>query len=69
MSYKRKERDAAILAIGLGKPDFKNLPLYEDLRSFGWVVISRVNGLVDKIELSFRGKYVFKRLNKIVLPN
>jgi hypothetical protein len=64
MSYNRKERDAAILHIGLGKADLKNLPLYQDLQKFGWIVISRPNGYDNNVELTFWGKNRFNRLHK-----
>ncbi len=59
MSYTTKERDAAILLIGSGKADLKNLSLYEDLQKFGWIIISRLNGYDNKVELTFWGKDLF----------
>ena len=64
MSYTRKERDAAILLIGLNSADVKNLSLYEDLQKFGWVVISKVDGLAENIRLTFWGTDLFNRLLK-----
>jgi hypothetical protein len=49
------------LLIGLGKADFKNLPLYEDLQKFGWIVIPRQNGYDNNVELTFSGKHLFNR--------
>ena len=56
MNYTTKERDAAILLIGLGKADLKNLSLYEDLQKFGWIIISRLNGVINKVQLTFAGR-------------
>ncbi len=67
MSYTTKERDAAILLIGSGKADLKNLSLYEDLQKFGWIIISRLNGYDNKVELTFWGKDLFNRLHKNLL--
>lgn len=64
MSYSSKERDIAILDIGLGKADFKNLPLYKDLQRFGWIVISPMNGYDNHVELTFWGRDLFNRLHK-----
>lgn len=64
MSYTGEERDAAILLMGLGKADFKNLPLYEDLQKFGWIIISRQNGYDNNVELTFWGKDLLYRLHK-----
>ena len=62
MSYTTKERDTAILLIGLGKADLKNLSLYEDLQKFGWIIISRQNGYDNNVELTFWGKDLFNWL-------
>ena len=67
MDYTTKERDAAILLIGLGKADLKNLSLYEDLQKFGWIIISRQNGYDNNVELTFWGKDLFNRLHKNLL--
>jgi hypothetical protein len=55
MNYNLKETDAAILDIGLGNADPTKLPLYEDLQKFGWIIISRLNGVIDKVQLTFAG--------------
>jgi len=62
MNYNLKEADAAILDIGLGNADPTKLPLYEDLQKFGWIIISRLNGVIDKVQLTFAGRELFSRL-------
>src|SRR5205809_323039 len=53
MNYNIKETDVAILDIGLGNADLKKLPFYEDLQKFGWIIISRLNGVINKVQLTF----------------
>jgi hypothetical protein len=65
MNYNMKETDVAILDIGLGNADPTKSPLYEDLQKFGWIIISRLNGVIDKVELTFAGRELFNRLQNL----
>jgi hypothetical protein len=64
MVYTVKERNDAILLIANGKADLKNISLYESLESFNWVNISRLNGIINKVELTYSGKDLNRRLLK-----
>jgi hypothetical protein len=64
MSYTRKERDNAILLIGQGKEDFTDVALYEELEKFHWIHITRLNGQINKVELTYSGQNLFNRVLK-----
>jgi hypothetical protein len=64
MSYTTKQRNDAVLVIGEGHPDFTNVSLYEGLEKFNWIKILRLNGNMNKVELTYSGKDLFKRLLK-----
>jgi len=65
MSYTTNEKDNAILLIGLTKADLQNQTLYEDLEKKGLISIIRLNGRIDKVELTFLGRQLFKRLQNL----
>ena len=56
MSYTNKERNNATLLMANGKVDFNNVALYEKLETFKWISIGRVNGIINKINLTYSGK-------------
>jgi len=62
MNYSSKERDNAILLIGTGKADFRNVGLYKDLEKQSWISVSMLDGIISKIELTFWGRRLFDRL-------
>lgn len=64
MIYTTKERNNAILLIAAGKTDLSNTLIYERLEEFKWVVISRLNGIIKKVELSNSGEDLNRRLLK-----
>ncbi|MGN6618829.1 MAG: hypothetical protein ACTHJ5_16765 [Ilyomonas sp.] len=64
MSYTRTERDNAILTIGKGIVPITNGYLLQELESFNWIYIKKVNGVPDKIDLTYSGKELYKRLKK-----
>jgi hypothetical protein len=61
MSYTSKERDSAILLIGQGKEDLTNVVLYEDLERFNWIYLTRLNGKISDVKLTYSGKDLFNR--------
>lgn len=69
MNYNSKERDNAILLIGTGKADFKNIGLYEDLENHSWISICRLDGIINKVALTFWGKRLFNRLQNLSQAN
>ena len=64
MIYTIKERNAAILLIANGKADLNNVLLYERLEEFKWIIIHRVNGLINRVELTYSGNDLSRRLLK-----
>lgn len=64
MGYTKTERDNAILTIGEGITDFTNVTLLQELESFNWIYIKKVNGGPDKIDLTYSGKDLYNRLKK-----
>lgn len=64
MSYSVKERNDAILLIANDKADLKKIAFYEDLESFNWIKITRLNNKINTVELTYAGKDLFKRLLK-----
>lgn len=65
MSYTTNEKDEAILLIGSAKGDLQNQTLYEDLEKKGLISIIRLNGRIDKVELTFSGRQLFNRLQNL----
>ena len=68
MSYTKKERNDAIVLIGQGRPDVSKVSFYEDLESFKWINISRLDGNINGVELTFLGKQLFGSLIKNLHP-
>jgi hypothetical protein len=66
MSDKNNERDNAILLIGSGKADLQNQALYEGLEKQSWVTITRLNGFINNVQLTFWGRRLFDRLQNLV---
>lgn len=64
MIYTTEERNNEILLIANGKADLKNVALYERLEEFNWIIIKRVNGIINAVELTYAGKDLYKRLLK-----
>ena len=64
MIYTTKERNNAILLIASGKTDLSNVLLYERLEEFKWISIARTNGIINKVELTYYGKDLSRRLLK-----
>jgi hypothetical protein len=64
MIYTTKERNDAILFIANGKADLNNISLYERLEEFKWLIIKRVNGNINKVELTNSGNDLSRRLLK-----
>ena len=64
MIYTTQERNDAILLIADGKADLNNILLYERLQEFQWIIISKLNGIINKVELTYFGKELSKRLLK-----
>jgi hypothetical protein len=71
MIYTTTERNDALLLIAAGKPDFKNVALYERLQEFNWIKIKAINGIINAVELTYAGKDLCSRLlkNKQGLPS
>jgi hypothetical protein len=64
MIYTTAERNNALLLIADGKADLKNVALYERLAEFNWIVIQERNGIINKVELTYAGKDLCRRLIK-----
>ena len=65
MNYKSNERDSALLFIGSGETGLKDVALYEELEKQNLIRISRVDGLINSVELTFVGSELFNRLQKL----
>jgi hypothetical protein len=68
MSYTKKDRNAAIVLTGSGHPDISRASFYEELESFNWIKICRLDGIVNGAELTFLGKQLFRHLIKNLHP-
>ncbi len=64
MIYTSAERNNAILLIANGKADFANTAFYERLEEFNWIIIKRLNGIINSVELTYAGKDLLSRLLK-----
>ncbi|MEP6467678.1 MAG: hypothetical protein ABJB05_15315 [Parafilimonas sp.] len=64
MSYSTKDRNAAIMRIAAGNADLNNVNFYEELESFNWITIKRVNGTINSVQLTYAGKDLNRRLMK-----
>lgn len=64
MTYTTAERNKAIVLIADGKADFKNVALYERLEEFNWIIIKRLNNIINAVELTYAGKDLCRRLLK-----
>ena len=64
MIYTTTERNKAILLIAGGKADFKNVSLYERMETFNWVIIKKLHGTINAVELTYAGKDLYRRLLK-----
>jgi len=65
MSDENNEKDDAILLIGLGKANLQNEGLYEYLEQHSWITTTRLNGVIDKVELTFWGRQLFNRIQTL----
>lgn len=65
MIYTTTERNNAVLLIAAGKADLKNSALYERLKEFNWIRINRLNGRIYSVELTYAGKNLYRRLQKV----
>ncbi len=68
MSYTKKDRNDAIVLIGSGHPDISKVSFYEQLESFNWIKICRIDGIVNGAELTFLGNQLFHHLIKNLHP-
>jgi hypothetical protein len=64
MIYTIAERNNAIRLISSGKADFTDAAFYERLETFNWVIITKVNGIINNVELTYAGKDLLSRLLK-----
>jgi len=64
MIYTTAERNNAIRLIANGKADFTDAAFYERLQEFNWIVITKVNGIINNVELTYAGKDLLSRLIK-----
>ena len=64
MIYTTTERNNAIRLIAEGKEDLKNVALYERLQEFNWIIVKKVNGIINVVELTYMGKSLYRRLLK-----
>ena len=61
MSYTTQERNNAIINIANNKADLENTGLYKELESFNWIKITRLDGAINKVELTYAGKDLYRR--------
>ena len=64
MIYTIAERNNAIRLIANGKADFTDAAFYERLEEFNWIIINKVNGIINSAELTYAGKDLLSRLLK-----
>ncbi len=64
MIYTGAERNNAIRLIANGEADFTNVAFYERLETFNWIVVKRLDGIINSVELTYAGKESFRRLLK-----
>jgi len=64
MSYTKEERDAAILSIGDGVANLKNVFLLEELASFRWITLEKTNDIISKATLTYSGEGLFKSIDR-----
>jgi hypothetical protein len=64
MIYTTTERNTAIRLIANGEADFTNTAFYERLEEFNWIVIKRLDGIINSAELTYAGKDLLSRLLK-----
>ena len=64
MIYTTAERNNAIRLIAQAKEDLKNIALYERLQEFNWIIINKVSGIINAVELTYMGKSLYRRLLK-----
>jgi hypothetical protein len=64
MIYTTAERNSAIQLIANGKADFTNTAFYERLEEFNWIIIKKLNGIINSVELTYAGKDLLNRLLK-----
>jgi hypothetical protein len=64
MIYTIKERNEAIMLIAGGKADLANADFYERLEEFNWIIIKRLNGVINAVELTYAGNDLYRNLIK-----
>ena len=68
MSYTKKDRNDAIVLIGSGHSDISRTSFYEQLESFNWIKLCKLDGVINRVELIFLGNRLFQHLIKKLHP-